>query len=50
MLLISTGNIIVTALATLCIACVAALFIATMVLLGWTLGVIESVCMTILVR
>mmetsp|Transcript_21990 Transcript_21990/g.36677 ORF Transcript_21990/g.36677 Transcript_21990/m.36677 type:complete len:288 (+) Transcript_21990:133-996(+) len=48
-LLASTGNMTVSLIATLCTACVAAEFIGFMVLVGWTLGIMESVCMTILV-
>ncbi|KAK3242008.1 hypothetical protein CYMTET_48272, partial [Cymbomonas tetramitiformis] len=48
-LLLSTGSVILSMLSTLCIACVVIDFMGFMVIAGWGLGIIESVCITVLV-
>jgi len=48
-LLLSTRSFRLAAAATTCIACVAVDFIGFMVLSGWSLGIVESICMTVVV-
>lgn len=49
MLLVSTGNWIITCLATGSILGIVATLLGLMAMLGWSLGTIETVCVTILV-
>eukprot|EP01059_Diplonema_ambulator_P033559 TRINITY_DN7092_c2_g3_i1.p1 TRINITY_DN7092_c2_g3~~TRINITY_DN7092_c2_g3_i1.p1 ORF type:complete len:201 (+),score=44.81 TRINITY_DN7092_c2_g3_i1:2-604(+) len=48
-LLVAGGNVVVTVVATGCIAAAAVGFVAFMVVSGWEIGVIESICMTIVI-
>lgn len=49
MILIATNNYLVTAWSLLVIFLVVNAVVGTMVVLGWTLGVVESICLTICV-
>lgn len=46
-LLVFTGNWLITALSVFCIVCVVVSVVGAMVVYGWTLGVIEAVCLTL---
>lgn len=46
-LIVSTGNVFVTIISALCIVCIVVSVLGMMVLYGWTLGVIEAVCLTL---
>lgn len=49
MLLISTGNILIAVIAIFCIFCVTACTIGSMVVYGWEIGIIESICAVLVV-
>ncbi|KAK9803258.1 hypothetical protein WJX72_001208 [[Myrmecia] bisecta] len=48
-LLATTGNVVVAGTATLCISSVVATALGFMRLAGWKLGIVETICITILV-
>ena len=49
MLLLVTRNVIISFTATACIAASVVTFVGFMTLAGWNLGILESICMTIVV-